>query len=443
MKQIAGFPYFELEFDKQAEPVDQTDFEALLAELGSGEAAEVLVLVHGWNNDMDEARRWYDELAGHLRTVLDKRPPTGADDRSFVIFGVLWPSKKFADRALIPGGAAAVGGAVADEELEGRIDTVRDAFDAPDAEQRLQQAKALVGRLEDSPKARDEFVDLIRGVLPKAAGDDGDDFAGQFWEDPGREVLEALEAPVLASAPGGDGGGATSIDSEGSAAGLSLSLGGIKAAAERFLNLTTYYQMKERAGLVGTRGLNPRLRALRTNREETRIHLVGHSFGGRLVTAATVGMPGDEPVRPDTLTLLQAAFSHYGFASNYEGEKDGFFRRMVTDGMVRGPVLITHSVHDTAVGYAYPLASRLARQVAAGLGDAGDRFGGIGRNGAQKTPEAIKGRLQQAGEDYGFRSPSMVNLNADAVISGHGDIRSEPVAFAVLSAVAAAGHDGG
>jgi esterase/lipase superfamily enzyme len=280
-------------------------------------------------------------------------------------------------------------------------------------------------------------------VLPEAAGDDGDDFAGQFWEDPGREVLEALEAPVLASAPVGDGGGATSSDSEGSAAGLSLSLGGIKAAAERFLNLTTYYQMKERAGLVGTRGLNPHLRALRANREETRIHLIGHSFGGRLVTAATVGIPGDEPVRPDTLTLLQAAFSHYGFASNYEGEKDGFFRRMVTDGMVRGPVLITHSVHDTAVGYAYPLASRLARQVAAGLGDAGDRFGGIGRNGAQKTPEAIKGRLQQAGDDYGFRSPSMVNLNADDVISGHGDIRSEPVAFAVLSAVAAAGHDGG
>ena len=139
------------------------------------------------------------------------------------------------------------------------------------------------------------------------------------------------------------------------------------------------------------------------------------------------------------MTLLQAAFSHYGFAEGYDGDKDGFFRRMVTDNMVRGPVIITHSRHDIAVGFAYALASRLAHQVAAGLGDANDLYGGIGRNGAQKTPEAVTGQLQQAGTDYDFTSPSVVNLNADDIITGHSDIRSEPVAFAVLSAVAARG----
>jgi hypothetical protein len=36
----------------------------------------------------------------------------------------------------------------------------------------------------------------------------------------------------------------------------------------------------------------------------------------------------------------------------------------------------------------------------------------------------------------------VVNLNADDVISGHSDIRNEPVAFAVLSAVAARGTAG-
>jgi hypothetical protein len=442
MKKIAEFPYAELEFDKQAQPVDRTDFDALLTDVRSGEPADVLVFVHGWNNDMDEARAWYGELAGHVRTVLGRRPPGGLGARRFVILGVLWPSKKFADRALIAGGAAGLGGAVADAELEGRIDDLRDAFDAPDAATRLEQAKTLVDRLEDSPKARDEFVDLVRGVLPRAPGDDGDDFTGQFWDEPGRDVLQALEAPVLASAPAAVAGGATSVDGEGSAAGFSLSLSGIKAAAERFLNLTTYYQMKERAGLVGTRGLNPLLRELRADRKDTRIHLVGHSFGGRLVTAATVGLPGDEPVCLDTVSLLQAAFSHYGFAARYDGDKDGFFRRMVTDDMVRGPVLVTHSVHDTAVGYAYPLASRLAGQNASGLGDAGDRFGGIGRNGAQKTPEAISVQLQADGSDYAFASPSVVNLNADDVISGHSDIRNEPVAFAVLSAVAARGTAG-
>ena len=405
----------------------------------AGDPADVLVFVHGWNNDMDEARAWYGELAGHVRTVLSQRPPGGLGARRFVILGVLWPSKKFADRALIAGGAAGMGGAVADAELAGRLDELRDAFDAPDAEQRLKDAKALVDRLEDSPKARDDFVDLVRGALPPTAGKDADDFAGQFWDEAGRDVLELLKAPVLVSAPGAGNGGATSVGDEGSAAGFSLSLSGIKAAAERFLNLTTYYQMKDRAGLVGARGLNPLLRELRADRKDTRIHLVGHSFGGRLVTAATVGEPGDEPVGLDTVSLLQAAFSHFGFASHYEGDKDGFFRRMVTDDMVRGPVIITHSVHDTAVGYAYPLASRLAGQNAAGLGDAGDRFGGIGRNGAQKTPEAINLQLQEAGKEYAFASPSVINLNADKVISDHSDIRNEPLAFAVLSAVAARG----
>lgn len=210
--------------------------------------------------------------------------------------------------------------------------------------------------------------------------------------------------------------------------------GGPKAAAQRFLNLTTYYQMKARAGVIGTNGLNPCLRELRAQNPQLRLHLVGHSFGGRLVTAATVGTPGESPLQPDTLTLLQAAFSHYGFAHNYEDEKDGFFRRLVTDRMVKGPVLITHSIRDTAVGEAYPLASRLAHQVASALGDATDRYGGIGRNGAQRTPEARSGRLNPVGAPYDFSTAPLHNLNADDVIMGHSDISKPEVAFAILSA---------
>src|SRR4029450_4507756 len=37
-----------------------------------------------------------------------------------------------------------------------------------------------------------------------------------------------------------------------------------------------------------------------------------------------------------------------------------------------------------AVGIAYPVASRLAGTVASAFGDANDKFGGLGRNGAQK-----------------------------------------------------------
>jgi len=49
---------------------------------------------------------------------------------------------------------------------------------------------------------------------------------------------------------------------------------------------------------------------------------------------------------------------------------------------VAGPILITHTANDKAVGIAYALASRISGQTGAALGDATDVFGGIGRNGA-------------------------------------------------------------
>jgi hypothetical protein len=111
---------------------------------------------------------------------------------------------------------------------------------------------------------------------------------------------------------------------------------------------------------------------------------------------------------------------------------------VVTEGLVRGPILVSHTVNDRAVGIAYPLASRIANQVASALGDRNDPFGGIGRNGAQNTPEAVDGELLalDAGS-YAFEAGKRVfNLGADAFITGHSDICKPEVARAVLAAVA-------
>jgi hypothetical protein len=449
METKSGFPYAELEFDKEAGIVKRKDFDELLDAVAEGDdPADVLVFVHGWNNDMDEARDWYGELAQKFRTVLDgPHCPAGASDRRFLILGVLWPSKKWAERSLIAGGAAsAEGGTPHDDEIVARLDELKGFFDADGADDRLEKAKALVPQLEDDPDAQDEFVELIRELVPPGAKDDPDDYTDAVVKDPGQKVLERLEAPVEPEIDD-EGGGAQSMDEwdedeeasaeAGGAAGLGFLFSGIKAGAERFLNLTTYYQMKERAGTIGATGLNPCLRKIRERRKETRLHLIGHSFGGRLVTAATMGDPSKPAVKPDTVTLLQAAFSHYGFAAKYrDGDKDGFFRAVVTGHMSAGPILITHSKRDMAVGYAYPLASRLAGQDASFLGDENDRFGGIGRNGAQDTPERDVGTLEAVGGSYTFSADKLHNLNADRVIGGHSDIRRDEVAYAVLSGIA-------
>lgn len=167
-----------------------------------------------------------------------------------------------------------------------------------------------------------------------------------------------------------------------------------------------------------------------------KIHLVGHSFGGRLVAATAAACADAPPLQVATLTLLQAAFSHHGFAERFDGSRNGFFRRVVADQVVQGPVLITHMRNDTAVGYLYPVASLLAGDDAE-LGDANDRFGEIGRNGAQKTPEALDGSLLDVSGAYQFAGGTLFNLEGSPFIADHGAVTGQQIAHALAHAIAA------
>ena len=197
----------------------------------------------------------------------------------------------------------------------------------------------------------------------------------------------------------------------------------------KWLNLTTYYQMKQRAGLVGERGLAPALDAVVSSGQ--RLHLVGHSFGARLVTAAAARQ--QHPV--SSICLLQAAFSHYAFAKDWKPGHDGAFRDVLSQDRLTGPMIVTHTRNDRAVGIAYALASRLARQVASAIGDARSRYGGLGSNGAQRTPEANQEDLHEATHRYGFAKGRVHNLLADRYIASHGDVTGQAVANAVLAAI--------
>ena len=447
MAEISGFPYFEVQFTKQGDLFEQAEKQAVLDAARAGRLEELFVVAHGWNNDVAEARALYQQLSANLRRALDDGRAPGLARRRIGVLGVLWPSKKFAEEELTPGGGASLGGEVDDHALTEQLDDLKGTFDGPD-EAALEQAKTLVSRLESDPGARQEFVDLVRSVLPEPE-DPADDASDAFFTLSGEQIFGLLEAPILPGAPGGGtGGGVAAIGlaeagpppgmgaGAGGAAGVADFFGGIKAAARRVLNFATYYHMKERAGKVGADGLNPLLRDLRAAAPEVRIHLVGHSFGGRLVTAAALGRAGGETVAPASMTLLQAAFSHNGFAEDFDGERDGFFREVVSARKVAGPIVITHTRNDRAVGIAYPIASRLARQDAADLGDEDDIFGGIGRNGAlaRCTPEAVAGELLEANGVYAFAAGKLYNLRADHWISSHSDVTGPQVANALLAA---------
>ena len=440
MTTLQNFSYFPVEFTKDGQVFDPAQVEALVAGLKQPPPTDLLVLSHGWNNDMHDAQGLYDTFLAAFRPVLEGAAKAVLAGRTFAVLGVLWPSKKFADTQLIPSGAAGANSPITNALLVAALDRLKGVFDAPGADQVLEQAKALIPRLEDSPKAQGDFADLLRQVLPATEKSPDVDAGAAFRTLPGQDVLARLAKPLPAATRGpgpahgpGAGPGANPV---GHAAGLGSFFGGIKAGALNLLNYTTYYQMKERAGNVGRDGLHGVLRRVRQEAPQVKLHLVGHSFGGRVVTAAAAGADGLPDLQVQTLTLLQAAFSHYGFSDNYDGQQAGFFRRVLTNHTVQGPILISHSVKDSAVGTMYPLASMLARQVGAGLGDAHDKFGGMGRNGAQKTPEATEGPMAAVGGTYAFKAGKIYNLNADAIIQEHSDICHPEVAYALLRAIA-------
>ena len=321
--------------------------------------------------------------------------------------------------------------------------TSKGVFDKADADATIDKAKQLVPQLENSTNAQREFADLIRS-LPQRGAEHPEDASDRFFTLDGAEVMNRLSKPAFAPpAHAKPTGGAASIGSpiggthgpSGGAVGLGSFFSGIKSAARNLLNFTTYYQMKERAGIVGRSGVNPLIRKIQAQTNGMKIHLIGHSFGGRLVTAAAFGPDNQQPLKVNSMTLLQAAFSHNGFALKFDGSHDGFFRKVVSENRVAGPIVITCTQNDKAVGLAYPLASLIAGQNASDIGDKNDPFGGIGRNGAQKTPEASDGTLLHIGGSYQFEPGKLHNLNADEIIKNHSDICHNEVAYAILAAV--------
>jgi hypothetical protein len=81
--------------------------------------------------------------------------------------------------------------------------------------------------------------------------------------------------------------------------------------------------------------------------------------------------------------------------------------------------------------------SRVAGQIAAALGDASDVYGGIGRNGALRTPEAFAGKLLDVNELYSWQPGTVHNLLADRFIHSHSDVTGPQVGHAIRSAITA------
>ena len=218
------------------------------------------------------------------------------------------------------------------------------------------------------------------------------------------------------------------------------------SGAREVLRSMSYYEMKNRAGVIGRNGLGPILGKLAAADAGVRVHLMGHSFGARLVAYSLSGLPqaatgANSPVK--TLFLIQGAFSHFAFADpvpdilvSGPGALSAFA------GNVNGPLLSTFTAADRAVGWWYPAASMLAHQDAQSADDLTFQWGGMGHDGYQQSPAGTTVKLAAQGTKYNFQPGRFYLLDSNAIIcadqspvsGAHSDIRHAQVVWPIVDA---------
>jgi hypothetical protein len=418
---ISGLPHWEVEFDQAGSIVSDDGLVAGLAESG---VRDLFVFSHGWNNSFAGARSLYRDMftmvAGMLRPK--QRATTG-------FLGVLWPSLLFPEDGPADDGSPALllaspaDNRVADHSSGAQLAAaLAPAF--PGQEQQVHRLGDLLDVRPQDGAALDEFHLLATGLVstPNTGGPEDNGERAAMAADPRTAITEMATAP---GAPRGDTQGIDFFTK-------------MWHGARELLRTMSYYEMKNRAGVVGRAGLGPLLGRLRERNPQLRTHLLGHSFGARLAAFSLDGMPAgaagqSSPVK--SLLLIQGAFSHFTFSPSKPGALAAVANR------VDGPLLATFSVHDRAVGLWYPNASRLARQNNQALDDFSYEWGGMGHDGYQHDG-VIPLTLGAEGSRYQFQKGRFYRLDSNAVIckslsrfsEAHSDIRHPEVAWAAVSA---------
>ena len=420
MQTIEGFDVFPLTFDAEGKLESRQEFDAFLTRAEDGPATDAIFIAHGFRNDEADATGLYNKFLQTFRAHLSRPEFKTVATRRFVVGAVYWPSKPF--RETYDAGAGATRGLQNPTEamagVERQLEELKQGA-SPAQRAKLEKAAALLPALGGNARKQDEFVTLVLGMVDGSQLDTTEGLP-QIRKKKGSELLARLSDPPA----------------EGTR-GIGNLFGGIAGGVGAFLNLTKWYVMKDRSGTVGAKGVATAVREMHDRCPAVRIHLVGHSLGGRLMASCAKAL-GDTPIlQPDSLMLLEAAFSHYGFSANNGRGKPGFFREVIARKVVKGPFVSTFSAQDTVVGGPYSIMSRLAGDNTREIGDASDEYGGIGRNGALKTTEVATSKLHVPGTAYDYQADVINNLDGSGgLIKDHGDVTNDAITYAFASAVA-------
>ena len=441
-----AFPWYLLRFHKNGELCSPQALSALLQDLAGGAFTDVFLFSHGWNNDWPAAEaRYRTFIENMVRLRRDFPSPHGRPLRALLI-GVIWPSTSWmlpwekgpriaASAGPVLGAAtdlpshlspgAELGTLLGASSLDGgqarRLAELL-AEDRPD-EDRSSPDRSPADR---SPEDRspEDLLSAWRAVAAQEAA----------WAGGGERLFE--EGGFVDE--GDDGSGAAASDP--AAAGLG------KLDPRGALRALTVWKMKDRAGKVGRRGVAPVLERIR-QACAAHIHLVGHSFGAKVVCDA-VAAAALEPGSVRSMLLLQPAVSAWCFGSQLPGSQDlpsgkdggpvvGGYRPVL--GRVELPILTTFSRQDVPLRKIFHLALRRRRD----LGEVSaasevPRWAALGGYGPQglSAEEMSEVEIPSPGEHLDLETRARVlALQGHERIGGHGDVVSDSTAWTLWSLV--------
>jgi len=441
--------YWELRFDEQGGiAAGGEDTATLVGQIRDNGTQDVFVMSHGWGNSEAAA----DQLYNAMFNLIQSSPGVPSSAR---YLGVYWPSLWFPDapeeqqrdlpraRDMAPPPPGQADAAVSGKAI---AKSLASGFSGSDRDDVKRMGKLVDQGLKgvaagESPAVQQQRLDEFHGLLGKvfattpAQGATTEEDAGEtalFTTDDPRDAYEKLSV-VMGSAP-----------PESDVQGIGDFFGKVWNGAKDALRVGSYYQMKGRAGDIGRSGLASFLVALQTAAPTVRVHLIGHSFGARLVAFSLAGIASPEQSPVASLNLVQGAFSHWSFSDGstdigIQGALSGFQNR------VKGPLCATYSTADWAVGNWYPKASFLSQQDNQDS-DGADRWGGMGSDGyrgvtAHGFSLPLTGQeVFVAGEFHRADGNFVISDTSQSSFAGaHSDIQKPEVAAFIVAAARAGG----
>ena len=317
MRQLpTGEPVWDLQFDEKGQ-LTAPGLGEFADEVTAAGVTDLFAFSHGWGASQDSARGLYDRMFPMIRDAA--RGAAGIGKVGFA--GIYWPSLWFPPTPATPPPAAgsqqAGSGALVD--LSAGTAALSGADIASSLLPRVRRSGAAGCRHADRPADRRRAdrgrLSRVRRRETTAASADRPADQITYAADSSRRRIRRFRRDRAAAhqrpgdgLPGGGGRlrhHAISRAQQGIGDWFTKAINGAKDA----LRVLSYTTMKARAGTIGRNGLGPLLAALHARSPAVRVHLIGHSFGARLVSFALsgVGTPADSPIA--SLLLVQGAFS--------------------------------------------------------------------------------------------------------------------------------------